>query len=189
MERRWCGPDFPEWEADEQGRVYRNGVEVRQNLVESRREGWYFQVSLGRGRMVFVHRLVAFAFHGDPPEWAPMVCHRNDVGTDNRPSNLYWGNHLTNAWDREENALSRLGVDVELDWAPVSAAIIALRELAESSPENLRELELIAAGMRARAAEFRAENDRAERGVGRDTVYRVLRAAEDRVVGGSGDDG
>lgn len=44
-----------------------------------------------------VHRIVAIAFHGLPPEGRPYVNHINGVPDDNRPENLEWvsprGNH------------------------------------------------------------------------------------------------
>jgi len=140
-ERRWCGPEFPAWSADSVGRVYRDGVEVTPWCGEK-----YLFVSAGGGVMLAVHRLVATAFHGPCPPGAPLVCHRNDVGTDNRSSNLYWGTYQDNALDRQHNAPWKLGI--EADWSGVSAAIVRLREHAEASPENLRELESVVARMR-----------------------------------------
>ena len=136
-ERRWCGTDYPRWEADSLGRVYRDGVEVEPCLKRN-----HLYVSNGNGEMVAVHKLVALAFHGQCPDDAVLVCHWNDVGTDNRPMNLYWGDHQDNARDRWRNAAWKAGV--EPDWTPLSDAIIALRQHAEADPRNLDELSEIA---------------------------------------------
>jgi hypothetical protein len=46
-----------------------------------------------------VHRLVAEAFHGSPPEGRPMVCHKDGNPLNNRPDNLYYGTARTNGND------------------------------------------------------------------------------------------
>jgi hypothetical protein len=48
------------------------------------------------GVNVRVHRLVCLTFHGEPPPNKPLALHKNGIKTDNRMSNLYWG-------DQEEN--------------------------------------------------------------------------------------
>ena len=45
---------------------------------------------------------------GNPPELGPHCCHRNDVQTDNRVDNLYWGNGLTNSQDYHKNKNEKL---------------------------------------------------------------------------------
>ena len=56
----------------------------------------------GISKAFSVHRLVCTAFHGAP---APgmMALHKNDVKTDNRAANLYWGMHTQNALDLKLN--------------------------------------------------------------------------------------
>lgn len=46
-----------------------------------------------------VHRLVCMAFHGEPDGAKPLARHLNGVSTDNRSSNLAWGDHSDNAAD------------------------------------------------------------------------------------------
>jgi hypothetical protein len=51
-----------------------------------------------------VHRMVCEAFNGPSP--SPdrnIVCHRNDVKTDNRAENLYWGTEAENSSDAVRN--------------------------------------------------------------------------------------
>lgn len=49
-----------------------------------------------------VHRLILMAFHGLPKK-GQIGCHKNDVRTDNRLENLYWGDHKSNASDSIKN--------------------------------------------------------------------------------------
>lgn len=66
--------------------------------------GGYLQVSLyaqGQRRTAIIHRMVAEVFHGPPPFPGAIVCHRNDVKTDNRAVNLEWGTGKSNAATRE----------------------------------------------------------------------------------------
>lgn len=44
----------------------------------------------------FVHRLVALAFHGEPPEGCTDCCHGNHNSLDNRAANLSWDSHRNN---------------------------------------------------------------------------------------------
>ena len=51
-----------------------------------------------------VHRMVCEAFNGPSPGGERViVCHRNDVKTDNRAENLYWGTNAENAADAVRN--------------------------------------------------------------------------------------
>ncbi len=53
----------------------------------------------GKRHTYHVHQLVAWAYHGLPPE-GMLVCHKTGIETDNTPGNLYYGTHLDNAADR-----------------------------------------------------------------------------------------
>ncbi len=62
----------------------------------------YPRVSLsagGRQRPVRVHRLVAAAFLGLPPEGKPNVCHRDGDPANNAVTNLYYGSQAENIRD------------------------------------------------------------------------------------------
>jgi hypothetical protein len=50
-----------------------------------------------------VHRMMAFAYLGEPPSSKHIVCHHNDVKTDNRLENLYWGTRKQNEEDKTVN--------------------------------------------------------------------------------------
>lgn len=51
----------------------------------------------------YVHRLLAFAYLGSQPSPKHIVCHLNDVKTDNRLENLYWGTRKQNEEDKTSN--------------------------------------------------------------------------------------
>jgi hypothetical protein len=51
-----------------------------------------------------VHTAVCMTFNGPSPSPDHMVCHRNDIKTDNTPQNLYWGTAADNAKDRVRNS-------------------------------------------------------------------------------------
>lgn len=58
----------------------------------------YSRISVRRGAKLvnlFVHRVVATAFHGAPEE-GQVVNHINEIKTDNRPENLEWVSQRTN---------------------------------------------------------------------------------------------
>jgi hypothetical protein len=68
--------------------------------------GGYLRVSTtrnGHNQYFLIHRLVCEAFNGPAPDGKPNVCHRNDVKTDNRSENLYWGDHVDNTADAIRN--------------------------------------------------------------------------------------
>lgn len=66
----------------------------------------YVRVSLkknGSSARELVHRIVAKAFLGEPPENRGYVLHLNNDPHDNRPSNLRWGTHTENMRHRIES--------------------------------------------------------------------------------------
>lgn len=91
-------PSLVGFEASSAGDI-RHGV-YRQYPQHTRKDG-YKHISVtreGKTRQYPVHRLICTVFHGDPPEGA-MALHKNNIKTDNRAVNLYWGNHSQNAYD------------------------------------------------------------------------------------------
>lgn len=56
-----------------------------------------------------VHRLVALAFLGDPPEARPHVNHKNGVRTDNRAVNLEWCSPDENVEHSVQTGLQKRG--------------------------------------------------------------------------------
>ncbi len=71
-----------------------------------RRKPGYLRVTLrigGRGRGVFVHRLVCEAFHGPPPTPEHEVAHFDGDGANNCADNLRWATRLENAADKQRH--------------------------------------------------------------------------------------
>lgn len=52
--------------------------------------------SEGVMKWMFLHRLVALAFHGPEPEGLPLVNHRDNTKTNCHPDNLEWTDHTGN---------------------------------------------------------------------------------------------
>lgn len=109
MKEEWKTiPGFESYQVSDLGRV-RNmrGQILKQRMNGARENNKYFAVDLQtrgdgswreRRRVKKVHRLVLTAFGGLPKE-GQIACHKNDIRTDNRAENLYWGTHKSNAAD------------------------------------------------------------------------------------------
>lgn len=104
-------PGYPDYKVSSQGRVRRceavgrwaAGHVLRPGRARS---GHLYVMLTGPNRRVrkeFVHRLVAKAFVGPPPFEGAMVLHHDDCPTNNRPANLYWGDHRQNVRDAKLN--------------------------------------------------------------------------------------
>lgn len=61
----------------------------------------------GKRRTIVVHQLVLMAFSGVRPK-GKIACHKNDIGWDNRPENLYWGTYQDNYEDQKRNGKMKL---------------------------------------------------------------------------------
>ena len=77
------------------------------NLTKNPKSG-YMQLSL-HGRMVRINRLIAINFIPNPNAY-PEVQHKNGIRTDNRISNLKWGNQKHNAEDRKKHGNNIVGI-------------------------------------------------------------------------------
>ena len=97
-ERRWCGPEWPEWEADSDGKIYRNGIEISGRDHQGRIAVYI------NGKDAHRSWLVCTAFHGSRPQG--MHClHNDDDKTNDRASNLRWGTNGDNVRDAFRNGL------------------------------------------------------------------------------------
>lgn len=93
-------------------------------LVQSIKRNGRAQVSIcsgGKIKSASVHRLVAEAFIGCPPEPTAMACHKDGNPLNNTPENLYWGDPKSNAADAinhgtvqfgEKNVNAKLNPDI-----------------------------------------------------------------------------
>lgn len=94
-------PGFPGYTATPDGLVVNPGGRTLRGTVHHH---GHLRVELGskaRGdrKRVFVHRLVASAFHGPSPFPGAIVRHLNGRPQDNRPENLQWGTQAENVQD------------------------------------------------------------------------------------------
>lgn len=101
-------PGYESYQVSNLGRVKNfHGKIMKQNLNGSVGKK-YFTISIfsknsdegweKRKKTVKIHRLVLLAFIGEPKE-GQIACHKNDIKTDNRLENLYWGTRKDNARD------------------------------------------------------------------------------------------
>lgn len=61
------------------------------------------------GCRLMLHKLILEAFVGPAPSDKPFGLHRNDIRSDNRVDNLYWGTKQDNGLDKIRNGGSILG--------------------------------------------------------------------------------
>lgn len=81
--------DYPNYSVSNQGQV-RNDVTGR--ILKQSRVGGYSMIGLrekGMHKMIYVHRLVAFAFVENPENYTE-VNHINAIKSDNRAENIEW---------------------------------------------------------------------------------------------------
>jgi hypothetical protein len=110
-------PGFTKYEAHASGMIRRRGAErggmpgvvLKHTTTKTGHHKVNVGADAGGVRSMMVHRLICMTFHGPPPEPSAIVCHRNDVPSDNRSANLSWGTPLTNASDRIRNAPAKSG--------------------------------------------------------------------------------
>ncbi len=118
--------EAPEYSVSSFGRVRRDdafdrlgrrvptaGRIIRPRTANRRTEHLVVTLSSGGRRLDrLVHRLVADAFLGPPPEGCNFVCHVDGDATHNHAPNLYWGNGTTNAHDRTMHGRTLRGSQV-----------------------------------------------------------------------------
>jgi hypothetical protein len=99
-------PGFSKYEACEDGRVRRfqaNAVRYPAEMKSRLGRDDYLFIALyddaGIQRSKNLHRLIALAFHGEPPADRPYACHRDGNPRNNHARNLYWGSARDNARD------------------------------------------------------------------------------------------
>lgn len=101
------------YEASEEGHIIR--VKPTDSLGRPTRHGvlrpvldkkGYARVGLSRDGKVtrhLLHRLICETFHGPPPDEKPLALHWDDDNSNNRASNLRWGDYDDNASDLARN--------------------------------------------------------------------------------------
>lgn len=72
----------------------------------------YIAISLSTSKKfksTLVHIVVCTVFNGPKPFKGALCLHWDDIGSNNTPDNLYWGNHEKNAEDAKRNGLLHTG--------------------------------------------------------------------------------
>jgi len=100
-------PGWPEYSVSEDGHVVRvkggQGARAGKYLTPWRNvQNQYLCVHLwrdNRAKSIPVHRLVAFAFHGNPPSTKHVVAHCDGSRDNNRAWNLRWATQKENITD------------------------------------------------------------------------------------------
>ena len=109
--REAAHPDYPGYVFTDSGTILKDGQPVYYHYNKCT---GYSRLALTNGLGVkcrpLVHRVILEAFCGYAPADKPLACHRNDVKTDNRIENLYWGDRAANASDAVRNG--RVSADV-----------------------------------------------------------------------------
>ncbi|GAB2798886.1 hypothetical protein GCM10027040_27260 [Halomonas shantousis] len=93
-------PSCSNYEAGDDGNIYRRGSVAPLKHWMGGYECGYRMVSAGAMRKAYVHRLVCEAFYGVALPEFPEVRHLNGNTQDNRPQNLDWATKGQNAADR-----------------------------------------------------------------------------------------
>lgn len=81
-----------------------------------------------------VHVLVTLAFHGPRP-LGKIALHRNDIKSDNRSGNLYWGTHSGNQYDAIRNGGKKVGYRRECPWQ-----LGEMNQMAKLTNKEVREI-------------------------------------------------
>lgn len=102
-------PSAPNYEASVGGAIRRKGANCPLKPCQGR---GYLRVNLfhnGKGKSLYVHRLVCEAFSGPPPFPKLDAAHQNGVRHDNRPINLRWKTRAENEFDKRRHGLNNAG--------------------------------------------------------------------------------
>jgi len=106
-------PDFPGYQASDQGRIRSNRRGSWKILKLTENSYGYFVVGPVHKRKRYlapVHRFVLLAFRGAPPEGKNQGAHLNGDKADNRLSNLIWASEKENLSHRIEHGTAPIGM-------------------------------------------------------------------------------
>jgi len=122
----WVTPGGEVWSTGRHGRNQPSGPMKLSACIGKIGYRTFCIYSNNKINRLYVHRIIAQAFIQNPNNF-PLVCHRNDIKTDNRIENLYWGTHSNNRVDACNNG----------HWKPTS------RKGEQSSSAKLKEIDVL----------------------------------------------
>jgi hypothetical protein len=138
--------DFPDYEVSSHGQVRRARGRLPRSVLKGEVSNvGYVRVCLYRDKKVqrhSVHRLVACAFHGDPPTPSHQAAHNDGNRLNNRASNVRWVTAKENAGDRDVHGRTARGVKN------------SEAKLTDAKVREIRELLDCGVGMRKLASEY-----------------------------------
>lgn len=109
--------DFPDYEVSSSGEIFRvkpdhHGRIITNIMKPTTRPDGYLCVTLHRERQQYtrlLHRVVCFAFHGNPPEGKPQCAHIDGVKSNNCAENLRWSSASENNMDKVRHGTMPMG--------------------------------------------------------------------------------
>lgn len=135
---------FPSYSVSSLGRVQRTSAGLQKWSVAGKilahdiNKDGHHRVTLfeaGTRTKRFVHQLICEAWRGPAPSSDHMVCHSDDVKSNNDPGNLYWGTRKDNGADSVKNGRSVRGAHINTARLNESQ-IIEIREKASRGFNN-----------------------------------------------------
>ena len=106
---------YPGWEADNEGNVFYEGALIKGFTTNGR----VYVKAAGMGKIKRA-QIVCTAWNGPKPDGYGAL-HKNDVKSDDRPSNLYWGTDSDNRRDCIANGIHKGGQLCDSDIAEIKA--------------------------------------------------------------------
>lgn len=83
----------------------------------------------GKQKCLYIHRLVLEAFVGPCPK-EMECCHRDDIPSNNKLTNLYWGTRLDNCKDRIRHGNTNQGEKCPTHKLKTSEVLFIIKEMA-----------------------------------------------------------
>lgn len=114
---------------------YKPGNQLKPNVTK---DGYHRFTLYNEGERTrkCAHQLVCEAWHGPKPSELHIVCHDNDIKSENTPDNVYWGTPKRNGEDSVRNGRSVRGENVNTSKLTESQ-VIGIRERAFNGESNI----------------------------------------------------
>ncbi|WP_283177609.1 NUMOD4 motif-containing HNH endonuclease [Gemmobacter sp. 24YEA27] len=135
-------PDWPEYSVSSFGHIRRNDTGRMRSAILMKSTG-YLVITLtriGRRQMLAIHRLVALAFLGEPPEPGMQVNHKDSNRANARLDNLEWVTVSENILHGYRSGRCNATGEANGYSKLTNAAVIEIRSLARSDRQNFEDL-------------------------------------------------